>query len=72
MEMPVARTTILFCAAALLWFSPAQAFDRPKKEPEAKARACPEVGEGYVRLPGSATCVRIGGSVRLEGAAVSR
>ncbi len=63
---------ILLCAASALWAPPAAAFERPKKEPEAKPRACPEVGEGYVRVPGSDTCVRVGGTVRVEGATISR
>lgn len=29
--------------------------------PEAKARPCPEQGPGFVRLPGSATCLRLSG-----------
>ena len=63
---------MLLCAASALWALPAAAFERPKKEPEAKPRACPEFGEGYVRVLGSDTCVRIGGSVRVEAATVSR
>ena len=72
----MAGQTILLCAAAVLGTagvlgaSPASAFNRPKKEPDAKVRSCPEVGEGYVRLPGSDTCVRVGGLVRLEGSAI--
>lgn len=38
----------------------------PKAETTPPARACPEMGEGFVRLPGSDTCIRLGGSVRLE------
>ena len=66
------KATVLLCAMSLLGSIPAAAITRPKKEPEAKARACPEVGEGYIRVPGSDTCVRVGGSVRVEGAAISR
>ena len=65
-------TTACLCDAWVLSTAPAGAFDRPRKEPEAKLHACPEVGEGYVRIPGSSTCVRVGGFVRVEGAAVSR
>ena len=68
-----ALATALFTALwASFWASPAAAIVRPKKEPEPKARACPEIGEGYIRIPGSDTCVRLGGSVRVEGAAISR
>lgn len=38
----------------------------PKTEPTLPVRACPEMGEGFVRLPGSDTCIKLGGSVRLE------
>ena len=38
----------------------------PKTESTPPARACPEMGEGFVRLPGSDTCIKLGGSVRLE------
>lgn len=65
-------TKPLLCAIAMLWILPAAAITRPKKEPEPKAATCPEVGEGYIRVPGSDTCVKVGGSVRVEGAAISR
>ena len=61
---------MLLCAAAALGASPSSAFDRPKKEPDAKVRNCPEVGEGYIRVAGSSTCVKVGGLVRIEGAAI--
>lgn len=63
------RMALLGLAASLA-ASPAAAFDRPKKEPEAKLRDCPEVGEGYVRVPGSSTCVRVSGLVRVESATI--
>ena len=63
---------MLLCTLALACASPAAAITRPKEEPEAKAAACPEIGEGYVRVPGSDTCIKVGGSVRVEGAAISR
>ena len=66
----MARMTICLAAVALLAASPASAFTRPRKEPDAKPRACPEIGEGYVRIPGSDTCVRVGGLVRVEGATI--
>ena len=56
--------------AGLLLISPAGAFDRPKKEPDAKVRGCLEIGEGYIRVPGSSTCVKVDGLVRVEGAAI--
>ncbi len=71
----MARMTVRSAAAALAVLSaslPAAAITRPKKEPEAKVRGCPEIGEGYIRVPGSDTCIRVGGSVRVEGATISR
>ena len=45
---------------------PASARPLPRSEPSPELRACPEMGDGFVRLPGSDTCVRLGGSVRVE------
>ena len=59
---------MLLGLAGLFWVSPAGAFNRPKKEPDAKVRGCPEIGEGYIRVPGSNTCVKVDGLVRVEGA----
>lgn len=50
--------------------APAAAWSPRKREPEPKPRDCPELGEGFVRLPGADTCVRLGGLVRVEGARV--
>lgn len=36
------------------------------------SRPCPEYGPGFVRLEGSTTCVRLGGSVRAEFGKSSR
>ena len=46
--------------------APASARSLPKAEPAPQVRACPEMGDGFVRLPGSDTCVKLGGSVRAE------
>ena len=83
----MARMKVPLCAAPVFWASvlgasvlgasvlgasPAPAFTRPKTQPDAEVRACPEVGAGYVRIPGSSTCVKVGGLVRIEGAAIGR
>ena len=52
---------------AALSAAPALARSLPKSEPTQAARSCPEMGEGFVRLAGSDTCVKLGGSVRVEG-----
>lgn len=51
-------------AGCLLWAPSVLAVDA-KFAPEA-ARACPRHGPGFVQVPGSATCIRIGGHVRAE------
>ncbi|HXO68855.1 MAG TPA: hypothetical protein VN838_07825 [Bradyrhizobium sp.] len=66
----------------LLWASaaPAQQFrdDRPGKpaktlpvRPAKAANPCAEYGAGFVRIEGSSSCVKIGGSLSV-GAGVSR
>lgn len=40
---------------------------RPSPARGESARPCPEYGPGFVRLDGSATCVRASGQVRVEG-----
>lgn len=68
----VALAALCGAPCAILDVAPAAAITRPKKEREPDVRACPEVGEGYIRVPGSDTCVRVGGSVRVEGATIRR
>lgn len=61
------RGTIGLCGFALAWgVLPLSARPLPKTEPAPEARACPEMGEGFVRLAGSDTCIKVGGSVRVE------
>lgn len=55
-----------WAAAAALLATPARAWTPPKRPPEVKASACPEVGPGYVRVPGTDTCVKVGGLLRVE------
>lgn len=50
---------------------PAAAKPSPARS-EAGARPCPEYGPGFVRAPGSAVCVRIGGQVRVDYGKQSR
>jgi hypothetical protein len=38
----------------------------PKSTPAKRTEPCPAYGEGFVKLPGSDTCVRLGGYVRIE------
>ena len=40
-----------------------------RDEPSKAVTGCESVGDGYVKVPGSDTCVRVSGSARSEGAA---
>ena len=61
--------------------APAQQFrdgkpDRPAKSlplrpPKAAANPCAEYGAGFVRIEGSSTCIKVGGSLSV-GAGASR
>lgn len=46
--------------------SPASARNLPKAEPPPKVVACDGMGEGFVRVEGSETCLKLDGSVRAE------
>ncbi len=61
-RMMVGLLCLLLAAPA----GPALARSLPKGDPAPALRSCPEMGEGYVRLAGSDTCVRLSGSVRVE------
>ena len=43
-----------------------------RKTPAAAARPCPAHGPGYVHMPGTGTCMRVGGRVRGEAQAGGR
>lgn len=56
-----AALTSLICLAGL---APANALERvPVPDP---VRACPRYGPGFVEVPGTSTCMRVGGRVRSE------
>jgi hypothetical protein len=38
------------------------------EEPQKTDTFCAHLGEGYTRAPGSDTCVKLGGHVRMDGA----
>ena len=61
---PTLLATVVLCSAS----SGAAAWQRPEAHAAPKVEACPGTGEGFVRIPGSDTCIRVGGSVRVEGA----
>jgi hypothetical protein len=39
----------------------------PRKAPAARAKSCSIYGAGFVNVPGSDACIKIGGSVTIEG-----
>ena len=65
---------LILLAAICLSAGTAVAKDLPRRQddeaPRKSEAACAYLGEGYTKLPGSDTCVKIGGSVRAEGQAV--
>lgn len=65
-------TTPILLAAACLATNLNCAVDLPRGRAEPKTAdvaACAHLGPGYVRAPGSDTCIKVGGFVRTEGAA---
>ncbi len=61
---------MLACAATLTVASPGLGRDRAG--PVDAVRSCPRYGPGFVEVPGTSTCIRIGGRVRSEYGASSR
>lgn len=61
MGMRRATGLILIAGMAL---SPCCARELEKAPAETASQPCPEFGRGYVRAPGSATCMRLSGRVR--------
>lgn len=59
--------TALIAAAGV-----AQARERPRPHEPAPMQACPQYGAGFVQVPGTATCIRIGGRVRADYVVTSR
>lgn len=58
----------LVLGAALAAFpgaiAPTHAFERPMLPSEAPMEPCPSQGAGFVRIPGTSTCIRLSGRVR--------
>jgi hypothetical protein len=64
--MPNARTAFLL---ACLVSCGAATQDMVRQKPVEASKhdePCAAMGEGFVRLPGSSTCVRVGGRVRFD------
>lgn len=59
------KTLVLGSAAAVMTVAGAQAADLPA-EPVDYVRVCDAYGSGYYYLPGTETCLRVGGRVRVD------
>ena len=69
-RMTTAATAALVLTCGLANSAGAKERPSPKHDEPAKTTGCEVLGEGYVKEPGSDTCVRISGSARAEGAVV--
>ena len=71
--MNLVKTLLLGSAAALAGSLGAQAADLPvrKAAPVDYVRVCDFTGSGYFYIPGTDTCIQIGGLVRTEGAFIN-
>lgn len=56
-------TALVLSAALVGHGTPADARDREKAPTAAATMPCPTKGPGFVRLPGSASCIRVSGRV---------
>src|SRR6476659_7451986 len=65
--MITARTLILSSAAGLIAMSGAQAADLPVKAKAVEyVRICSLYGAGFFYIPGTDTCIKLGGYVRVD------
>ena len=61
--------SLLFGSAAILAAGTgAQAADLPMAEPVDYVRICDAFGTGFYYIPGTETCLKVGGRVRVEAA----
>lgn len=66
-------TSPILLAAACLASNLNCATDLPRGRAEPKSEAaegCAYLGPGYIRAPGSNTCVKVGGYVRTDGSVI--
>jgi Porin subfamily len=66
--MKLAKTLLLGTAAGFIAVAGAHAADMPvKARPVQFVKICSLYGDGYYYIPGSDTCIRIGGYIRADG-----
>src|ERR1700754_1467463 len=67
MQMMVIRNIILASATSLLTMSAVQAADLPgKAQPVEYVRICSLYGAGFFYIPGTDTCMKLGGYLRVD------
>lgn len=64
--MTLLKSLILGSAAGLVAVAGAQAADLPMAEPVEYVKICDTYGNGFFYLPGTETCLKVGGYVRVE------
>ncbi len=60
------RGLLSLCTILSLAAAPVSARSLPKSDAAPAMRPWASMGDGFVRLPGSDTCVKLAGSVRVE------
>src|SRR5215471_6199165 len=66
-EMKMVKSLLLGTAAGLVAVAGAQAADMPvKAKPVAYVKICSLYGDGFYYVPGTDTCIKVGGFVRAE------
>src|SRR4051812_43212437 len=67
-EMNTTKMLLLGTAAGLIAVSGAQAADMPvKAKPVLYVKICSLYGDGYYYIPGTDTCIKMGGYLRVQG-----
>src|SRR3977135_3254960 len=67
-EMKMVKTLLLGTAAGLVAVAGAQAADMPvKAAPVQYVKICNLYGDGFYYIPGTDTCLKLGGDLRGEG-----
>ncbi|MFC5067943.1 porin [Flaviflagellibacter deserti] len=64
--MKTVKSLLLGSAAAFVAFTGAQAADLPMAEPVEYVRICDTYGKGFFYIPGTDTCLKVGGFVRFD------
>src|SRR6266699_6422773 len=65
-EMKMVKSLLLGTAAGFVAVAGAQAADMPVKAAVEYVKICNLYGDGFFYLPGTETCIRIGGSVQAD------